>query len=126
MVFIVWSLDLQLSMQSVPITTNIVSSNLLGRGVLDTKLCYKDCQWLAAGRWFSTGTPVSSTNKSDCHDKTGILLKVALKTITLTLIVENLQKCVIQSIIYSLFWNSIFPYFSTTLYVILILKSRLC
>ena len=31
-------------------------------------------------------TPVSSTNKSDCHDITEILLKVALNTITLTLI----------------------------------------
>jgi hypothetical protein len=27
------------------------------RGVLDTKLCDKACQWLAAGRWFS---PISS------------------------------------------------------------------
>jgi hypothetical protein len=26
---------------------------------------YKVCQWLAAGRWFSLGTPVSSTNKTD-------------------------------------------------------------
>jgi hypothetical protein len=29
------------------------------------------------------GTPVSSTNKTDCHDITEILLKVALNTITL-------------------------------------------
>ena len=29
-------------------------------------------------------TPVSSTNKTDHHDITGILLKVALDTITLT------------------------------------------
>jgi len=33
------------------------------RSVLDTTLCDKVCQWLAAGRWFSSGTPVSSTNK---------------------------------------------------------------
>ena len=33
---------------------------------------------------FSPGTPVSSTNKTDCHDITEILLKVALNTITLT------------------------------------------
>ena len=32
------------------------------------------------GRWFSPGTPVSSTNKTDRHDITEILLKVALKT----------------------------------------------
>jgi hypothetical protein len=42
------------------------------------------CQWLAAGRWCSPGTPVSSTNKTDRHDVTEILLKVALSTITLT------------------------------------------
>ena len=33
------------------------------------------------GRWFSPGTLVSSTNKTDLHDRTEILLKVALKTI---------------------------------------------
>jgi hypothetical protein len=32
----------------------------LGRGVLDTTLCDKDCQCLATGWWFSQGTPVSS------------------------------------------------------------------
>jgi hypothetical protein len=31
---------------------------------------------------FSLGTPVSSTNKADRHDKTEILLKVELNTIT--------------------------------------------
>jgi hypothetical protein len=35
---------------------------------------------IAAGWWFSPGTPVSSTNKTDRHDKTEILLKVALNT----------------------------------------------
>jgi hypothetical protein len=50
-------------------------------GVLDTTLCDKVCQWLATGRWFSPGTPVSSTNKADHHDITEILLKVALNTI---------------------------------------------
>ena len=38
----------------------------------------KVCQWLAASQWFS---PVSSTNKTDCHDITEILLKVTLNTI---------------------------------------------
>jgi hypothetical protein len=36
-------------------------------------------QLLAHGRWFSPGTPVSSTTKTGCHDKAEILLKVALK-----------------------------------------------
>jgi hypothetical protein len=35
----------------------------------------------AAGRWFSPGPPVSSTNKNDRNDITEILLKVALNTI---------------------------------------------
>jgi hypothetical protein len=47
-------------------------------------LCNKVCQWLATGRWFSPGTPVSSTNKTDRHDITEILLKVALNTIKQT------------------------------------------
>ena len=47
------------------------------RGVLDTTLCEEVCQWLATGRWFSPGTPIASTNKTDRHDITEILLKVA-------------------------------------------------
>jgi hypothetical protein len=54
---------------------------LLRRGVLDTTLCDKVCQWLATGRWFSQGIAVSSTNKTDCHDITEILLNVAFNTI---------------------------------------------
>ena len=38
-------------------------------------------QLLATGLWFSPGTPMSSTNKTDRHDITEILLKVALNTI---------------------------------------------
>jgi hypothetical protein len=36
---------------------------------------------LAHGRWFSPGTPASSTTKTGHHDITEILLKVALNTI---------------------------------------------
>jgi hypothetical protein len=43
------------------------------RGVLDTTLCDKVCQW------FSPGTSVSSTNKTDRHDITEILLKGGIK-----------------------------------------------
>ena len=32
-------------------------------------------------KWFSLGTPVSATNRADRHDKTEVLLKVALNTI---------------------------------------------
>ena len=52
----------------------------LMRGVLDTTLCDNVCQWLAPGQWLSPGTPVSYTNKTDIHDITELLLKVALKT----------------------------------------------
>ena len=45
------------------------------RGVLDTTFCDKVCQW------FSPCTPVSSTNKTNRHDITEILLKVELNTL---------------------------------------------
>ena len=45
--------------------------------------CLSPLMW--AGQWFSTGTPVSSTNKTDRHGITEILLKVTLNTINLPL-----------------------------------------
>jgi hypothetical protein len=44
-------------------------------------LCEKGGQWLVTGLWLS---PVYSTNWSDFHDMTDILLKVVFNTITLT------------------------------------------
>ena len=68
--------------QSVPITTKVVSSNPVhGDCLLDTTLCDKICQWLATGRWFCPGTSVSSTNKTDRNDITEILLKVTINII---------------------------------------------
>ena len=64
---------------------------LLSWGVFDTTLCDKVCQWLARGRWFSQGTPVSSTNKTDPHDIAEIFLKVAVNTIALTLSLKTLR-----------------------------------
>jgi hypothetical protein len=79
--------DLQLPLQLClsPLTLRVWT--LLRRGVLDATLYDKVCQWLATGGWFSSGIPVSSTNKTD-HQRyiTEILLKVSLNTITLTLI----------------------------------------
>jgi hypothetical protein len=49
-----------------------------------TTLCDKVCQWLATGQWFSPSPLVSSTNKTDRHDITEILIKVALNTIKQT------------------------------------------
>ena len=37
--------------------------------VLNTTLCDKVCHWLGTDRWFSPGTPVSSTSKADHDDK---------------------------------------------------------
>ena len=69
------------------------------RGVLVTTLCDQVCQWLATGRWFSTGTLVSSTIKTDCHDITEILLKVALNTKNLNLnLIEILLKKVVNTL----------------------------
>ena len=44
------------------------------------KLCDKVCQWFAEGRCFPLDTSVSSTKKTDPHNITEILLKVALNT----------------------------------------------
>ena len=68
-VVIGWQLDLQLPVQSVPITTKAVSLSV---------------------------TPVSSTNKTDRYDTTEILLKVALNTITLTPTIYCLRDWVLQ------------------------------
>ena len=60
-----------------------------------TTLCDKVCQCLAAGQWFSPGRPVSSTNKTERHDITEILLKFALSTIKTTnqpLMIYNLVR----------------------------------
>ena len=51
------------------------------RSLLDATLSDKNLSVTWTGWWFSTGTPVSSTNKTDRHNLTEILLKVALNTI---------------------------------------------
>jgi len=70
-----------------PIITKVVSSNPDQERCIRYNIIYCDKvrQWLAAGRWISLGTLVSSTNKTDHHDITEILLKVALNTMTLIL-----------------------------------------
>ena len=75
-------MDLQLPVQSVPLTTNVVSSNHF-HGEVYLIQHYVKFVTDFAGRWFSPGTLVSTTNKTDRHDITEILLQVALKTITL-------------------------------------------
>jgi hypothetical protein len=69
-------------MQSVYITTKIVSLNPVHDKEYSIQYyVIKFVQQLAAGQWFSPGTPVSSINKNDHHDITEILLKVVLNTI---------------------------------------------
>ena len=47
------------------------------------------CAISAAGRWFSLGTLISFTNKTNRHDIAEILLKVALNTINRSLITHT-------------------------------------
>jgi hypothetical protein len=63
--------------------------------ILDTTLCDKVHQWLAACRWFS---PVFSINKIDRHDITEILLKVALT-------LNKIKKCIFLLFVH---WEFIF------------------
>ena len=63
------------------ITTNVVSRS--GEMYSIQQFMVKG-QWLAAGRCFFPGTPVSSTNETERHEITEIFLKVALNTSTLT------------------------------------------
>jgi hypothetical protein len=80
---IVCQLDLQLPLQSVPITTKVVSSNLTHGEVYTIRLYV--IKFVSDFRMFSPDIPVSSINKTVCHDITEILLKVALNTINQTL-----------------------------------------
>jgi hypothetical protein len=59
-------------------------------------------QLLVHGRWFSPGTPASSTTKTGRHDIAEILLKVALKhQKSIKSIIYDLSRCL--AIIFSLF-----------------------
>ena len=62
-VMIVWLLDLQLPVQSVPITTKVVSSNSVHDEVHSIQ--HYMIKFVSE---LSLGTPVSSTNKTDRYD----------------------------------------------------------
>ena len=68
-------LDLQLPMQSVPLTTKDVWLNPSHGEVYGDKVA-------AAGRWLALDTLVSSANKTDPNAITETLLKVAFNTVT--------------------------------------------
>ena len=61
-----------------------------GRGACTT-LCDKVCQWLATGRWFFPGPPVSSTNKTDRHDIAGNTVESDVKHHQTT---KQIQTCI--------------------------------
>jgi hypothetical protein len=66
--------------QSVPITTKVVSSNFVhGEVYWIQHYVIKFVSDLRQVGGFSPGTLVSSNNKTDHHDIAEILLKVALK-----------------------------------------------
>ena len=73
------------NMHSVPITTNIVNLNPTQARCVWYNISWWSLSVICAGRRFSPGTPDSSTNKTDHHNITEILLNVALSTINLTL-----------------------------------------
>ena len=65
----------------MPITTKVVSSNPVHCEVHSIQ--HYVIKFVSDLRqvWFSQGTPISPTNKTDSHDITKILLKVALSAI---------------------------------------------
>jgi hypothetical protein len=79
------------------------------RGVLDTTLCDKVCQWLATGRWFSLvlwfPPPIKLTATSDASE---ILLKVAFNTITLALYLCQICSSLTYCKAWCLFYFSIY------------------
>ena len=73
---------LVLSRQSVHITTNVSLNPVHDEVYTMQNYVIKFVSDLRqVGLWFSPGTPVYSSNKTDRHDITEILLKVALSTI---------------------------------------------
>ena len=65
-------MDLQLPVHSVPITTNVMCSNLADSEVYPIQ--YYLIKLVSSLRWFSPGNP-------DCYDITEMLLNVALNTV---------------------------------------------
>jgi hypothetical protein len=75
----------------VPITTEVVSLNPAHGKVY----LIKDYVIKFVSHWFSLGTSVSSTNKTDCHSLTEILLKLELNAIAPSPTISN-EKCVVE------------------------------
>ena len=67
-------------------TTNVVSLNPTQARCTLYNVMWSGLSVTCDRFWFSPDTPISSTNKTDCHDITEILLKVTLNTITLAIV----------------------------------------
>ena len=84
-------------MQSVTISTKVVSSNFTHDEVYSIQhYVIKFLSDLRQAGAFLLGTPVSSTNKTDRHNIVEILLKVALNTILTPMSKDNFLKHEIQ------------------------------
>ena len=83
-------------MRSIHITTNVVRSNPAHGEVYAIQHYVIKMASDLRGQWFSLSPPDSSTNKSDRHDITEILLKMVLNTITLTLFIKSPFKSLFQ------------------------------
>ena len=91
----------------------------LRRGMLNVTLFDKVCQQLAAGRWFSPGSLVSSTKKiTYCHDITEILLKVALNTI------NQPTTNVFPIFTSSIYWNQLISFHSGEILLKLVINTN--
>ena len=93
---IIWWLELQLPVQSVPIAIKVVSLNPAhGEVYLIQHYVIKFVTHFVNG--FSLGTLVSSTNKTDSHDIIEILLKVVLKhhnpNPIIIIVYQNMKLC---------------------------------
>jgi hypothetical protein len=76
-------LDLQLPVLSVPITTNVVSSNTAQARCTPYNIMWLSLSVNCDRSVVFSCSPVSSFNKTVCHDLAEILLKVELNTINL-------------------------------------------
>jgi len=80
-----WIYNLQLHVQSIPIITFVVSSNPIQAKITRYNIIWQSLSVICDRSVVFTGY---STNKTDRHDITEILLKVALNTITIILILH--------------------------------------
>jgi hypothetical protein len=97
MVVIVWYLDLELPMQSVPITSNVVSFNLAhGEAYSIQHYVIKFVSDLRQVSGFLQVLLVSSTNKIHRHDITEIMLKVVLCIINQTNQTDSMKMVIVR------------------------------